>query len=139
MSTIAVDGIVNANGDLEILNYCYVGNSGGWQLYMWALSESVNLAYDSHPVYTMSMDESGNVSCEVGSCNSLQYIVFDIIAWNGSNGNISWYDTSLSYYSGPMSWVKVTDSVATPSRYSQKVPYRANFQPQADTRLKVVE
>ena len=137
--TIAVDGIVNANGDLEILNYCYVGISGGWQLYMWALSESVNLAYDSHPVYTMSMDEGGNVSCEVGSLQGSPYIMFDIIAWNTSNGNISWYDSSLSYYSGPMSWVKVADSGATPSRYSQKVPYITNFRPQADTRLKVVE
>ena len=137
--TIAVDGIVNANGDLEILNYCYVGNSGGWQLYMWALSESVNLAYDSHPVYTMSMDEGGNVSCEVGSLQGSPYIMFDIIAWNTSNGNISWYDSSLSYYSGPMSWVKVADSGATPSRYSQKVSYITNFRPQADTRLKVVE
>ena len=137
--TIAVDGIVSANGDLEILNYCYVGNSEGWDLYMWALSEAVYLTSDRHPVYTMSMDEGGNVSCEVGSYNSSPYIVFDIIARNGSNGNISWYDSSLSYYSGPMSWVKVADSGATPSRYSQKVPNRANFQPQADTRLKVVE
>ena len=53
--TIAVDGIVNANGDLEILNYCYVGNSGDWQLYMWAVLEYGSLTYDRHPVYTMSM------------------------------------------------------------------------------------
>jgi hypothetical protein len=85
------------------------------------------------------MDESGNVSCEVGSYNSSSYIVFDIIGYYTANGSISWYDTSLSYYSGPMSWVKVADSGATPSRYSQKVPYRANFQPQADAKLKVVE
>ena len=137
--TIAVDGIVNANGDLEILNYCYVGNSGNWNLYMWAVSESGGLTYDRQAVYTMSMDESGNVSCEVSSLNGFPYIVFDIFGYNTANGNISWYDTSLSYYSGPMSWVKVTDNGATPSRYSQKVPYRANFQPQADTRLKVVE
>ena len=137
--TIAVDGIVNANGDLEILNYCYVGNSGNWNLYMWAVSESGGLTSDRHAVYTMSMDESGNVSYEVGSYNSSLYIVFDIIGYNTANGSISWYDTSLSYYSGPMSWVKVTDNGATPSRYSQKVPYRANFRPQADTRLKVVE
>lgn len=137
--TIAVDGIVNANGDLEILNYCYVGNSGGWQLYMWALSETGNLTHNRHPVYTMSMDEGGNVSCEVDSYNSSPYIVFDIIAYNTSNSSASWYDSSLSYYSGPMSWVKVTDSGATPSRYSQQVPYITNFRPQADTRLKVVE
>ena len=137
--TIAVDGIVNANGDLEILNYGYVGNSGNWNLYMWAMSESGALTYDRHAVYTMSMDESGNVSCEVGSFNSLQYIIFDIFGYNTANGSVSWYDGSLSYYSGPMSWVKVTDSGATPSRYSQKVPYRANFRPQADARLKVVE
>ena len=137
--TIAVDGIVNANGDLEILNYCYVVNSGNWQLYMWAISGSGGLTYDRHAVYTMSMDESGNVSCKVGSHNSSPYIVFDIIGYNTANGSISWYDTSLSYYSGPMSWVKVTDNGATASCYSQKVPYRANFQPQADARLKVVE
>ena len=137
--TIAVDGIVNANGDLEILNYCYVGNSGDWQLYMWALSEAVNLTPDSHPVYTMSMDEGGNVSCEVGSNNSSPYIMFDIFGYNTANGSVSWYDSSLSYYSGPMSWVKVADSGATPSRYSQKIPYITNFRPQADTRLKVVE
>ena len=137
--TIAVDGIVNANGDLEILNYCYVGDSGNWNLYMWALSESGFLTYDRHAVYTMSMDEGGNVSCEVGSYNSSPYIVFDIIGYNTANGSVSWYDSSLSYYSGPMSWVKVADSGATPSRYSQKVPYITNFRPQADTRLKVVE
>ncbi|MBO7263681.1 MAG: leucine-rich repeat protein [Alistipes sp.] len=137
--TIAVDGIVNANGDLEILNYCYVGESGGWQLYMWAVLESGFLTNDRHAVYTMSMDESGNVSCEVGSYKSSPYIMFDIIGYNTANGSISWYDSSLSYYSGPMSWVKVADSGATPSRYSQKVPYITNFRPQADTRLKVVE
>jgi hypothetical protein len=137
--TIAVDGIVSANGDLEILNYCYVGESGGWQLYMWAVLESGSLTYDRHAVYTMSMDESGNVSCEVGSYNSSPYIMFDIFAYNPGNGSVSWYDSSLSYYSGPMSWVKVTDNGATASCYSQKVPYRANFQPQADARLKVVE
>ena len=137
--TIAVDGIVNANGDLEILNYCYVGNSEGWQLYMWAVPEYGGLTYDRHAVYTMSMDEGGNVSCEVGSLQGSPYIMFDIIGYNTANGNISWYYSSLSYYSGPMSWVKVADSGATPSRYSQKVPYRANFRPQADTRLKVVE
>ena len=137
--TIAVDGIVNANGDLEILNYCYVGNSGNWNLYMWALSESGFLTYDRHAVYTMSMDECGNVSCEVGSNNSSPYIMFDIFGYNTANGSVSWYDSSLSYYSGPMSWVKVADSGATASRYSQKVPYITNFQPQADTRLKVVE
>ena len=137
--TIAVDGIVSANGDLEILNYCYVGNSEGWYLYMWALSEAVNLTHDSHPVYTMSMDEDSNVSCEVGSSNSSPYIMFDIFAYNPGNGSVSWYDSSLSYYSGPMSWVKVTDNGATASCYSQKVPYRANFQPQADAKLKVVE
>ena len=137
--TIAVDGIINANGDLEILNYCYVGNSGGWQLYMWAVLESGSLTYDRHAVYTMSMDESGNVSCEVGSYNSSPYIMFDIFAYNTGNGNISWFDNSLSYYSGSMSWVKVADSGATPSRYSQKVPYITNFRPQADARLKVVE
>ncbi len=137
--TIAVDGIVNANGDLEILNYCYVGNSGDWQLYMWAVLEYGSLTYDRHAVYTMSMDESGNVCCEVGSYNSSPYIVFDIFAYNTGNGSVSWYDSNLSYYSGPMSWVKVADSGATPSRYSQKVPYITNFRPQADTRLKVVE
>ena len=137
--TIAVDGIINANGDLEILNYCYVGNSGGWQLYMWALSETGNLTHNRHPVYTMSMDEGGNVSCKVGSYNSSPYIMFDIFAYNTGNGNISWFDNSLSYYSGSMSWVKVADSGATPSRYSQKVPYITNFRPQADARLKVVE
>ena len=137
--TIAVDGIVNTNGDLEILNYCYVGNSGNWSLYMWAVSESLKLSHENHPVYTMSMDESGNVSCEVGSHNSSPYIVFDIIGYNTANGSVSWYDSNLSYYSGPMSWVKVADSGATPSRYSQKVPYIANFQPQADTKLKVVK
>ena len=137
--TIAVDGIVNANGDLEILNYCYVGKSGGWQLYMWAVSESLELSHENHPVYTMSMDEGGNVSYEVGSYNSSPYIVFDIIGYNTAIGNISWFDSSLSYYSGPMSWVKVADSSATPSRYSQQVPYITNFRPQADTRLKVVE
>ena len=137
--TIAVDGIVNANGDLEILNYCYVGDSGDWQLYMWAVLEYGSLTYDRHAVYTMSMDESGNVCCEVGSYNSSPYIVFDIFAYNTGNGNISWFDNSLSYYSGSMSWVKVADSGATPSRYSQKVPYITNFRPQADARLKVVE
>ena len=137
--TIAVDGIVNANGDLEILNFNYIGNSGEWGLYVWALSEVGGLKSDRHAVYTMSMDESGNVSCEVGSYNSSPYIVFDIFGYNVNTGGVSWYNTNISYYSGPMSWVKIADNGATPSRYSQKVPYRANFQPQADARLRVVE
>ena len=137
--TIAVDGVVNANGDLEILNVNYIGNDGEWQWYVWALSEAMSLSFDRHAVYTMSMDESGNVSCNVGSLNGSPYIVFDILGYNANTGNVGWYDTNISYYSGPMSWVKVADNGATPSRYSQKVSYRANFQPQADAKLKVVE
>ena len=137
--TIAVDGVVNANGDLEILNFNYIGNSGEWGLYVWALSEAMSLSFDRHAVYTMSMDESGHVSCEVSSLEGSPYIMFDIFAYNHGNGSVSWYDSSLSYYSGPMSWVKIADNGATPSRYSQKVPYITNFRPQADAKLKVVE
>ncbi len=137
--TIAVDGIVNRNGDLVILNYNYAGYDGEWKFYMWALSESGNLSYDRQAVYTMSMDESGNVSCNVGSLNGSPYLVFDIFAYNTNTGGISWYDSSLSYYSGPMSWMKIENGPAALSRYSATVPYRANFQPQEDTGLKVVE
>ncbi len=137
--TIAVDGIVNANGDLKILNFNYIGNSGEWELYVWALSEAMILKFDRHAVYTMSMDESGNVSCEVSSLEGSPYIVFDIFGYNVNTGSIGWYDTNISYYSGPMSWVKMADNGATPSRYSQKVPYITNFRPQADAKLKVVE
>lgn len=137
--TIAVDGIVNANGDLEILNFNYIGNSGEWGLYVWALSEAMSLSFDRHAVYTMSMDESGNVSCEVSSLEGSPYIVFDILGYNVNTGGVSWYNTSLSYYSGPMSWVKIADNGATPSRSSQKISYRHNLRPQADARLRVVE
>ncbi|MBR4028372.1 MAG: leucine-rich repeat protein [Alistipes sp.] len=137
--TIAVDGIVNANGDLEILNFNYIGNSGEWALYVWALSEVGGLTGDRHAVYTMSMDESGRVSCEVGSFNSSPYIVFDIFGYNVNTGGVSWYNTNISYYSGPMSWVKIADNGATPSRYSQKISYRHNLRLQADARLRVVE
>lgn len=137
--TIAVYGIVNANGDLEILNFNYIGNSGEWNLYVWALSEAMSLSFDRHAVYTMSMDESGNVSCDVGSLEGSPYIVFDIFGYNVNTGNLSWYDTNISYYSGPMSWVKIADNGATPSRSSQKISYRHNLRPQADARLRVVE
>ena len=137
--TIAVDGVVNKNGDLVILSCNYVGYDGEWLFYMWALSESGNISYVRHAVYTMSMDESGNVSCNVGSLNGSPYLVFDIFAYNANTGGLSWYDRSLSYYSGPMSWVKIENGPAALSSYSATVPYRANFQPQVDTRLKVVE
>ena len=137
--TIAVDGIVNANGDLEILNFNYIGNSGEWGLYVWALSEAMSLSPDRHAVYTMSMDEGGNVSCKVGSYNSSPYILFDIFGYNVNTGNVSWYNTNISYYSGPMSWVKMADNGATPSRSLQKISYRHNLHPQADARLRVVE
>ena len=137
--TIAVDGVVNRDGDLVILNYNYAGYDGEWLFYMWALSESGKLSYNRHAVYTMSMDESGNVSCNVGSLNGSPYIVFDIFAYNTNTGDILWYDNSISYYSGPMSWMKIENGPAALCSYSATVPYRANFQPQVDTRLKVVE
>ena len=137
--TIAVDGVVNANGDLEILNFNYIGNSGEWGLYVWALSEAMSLSFDRHAVYTMSMDEGGNVSCKVGSLEGSPYIMFDIFGYNVNTGNVSWYNTNISYYSGPMSWVKMADNGATPSRSLQKISYRHNLHPQADARLRVVE